>query len=288
MFVRPEHRGNPRGSTELLGENRPRALESPTEQRLLTRDVAFGTARVICETEVIDGTNAQRPCRGEFLAPIWIDIPGIGDVCLIPMPAEECATGIVDCDPGTDRDIVLEMNHNIPVPGGTCDSQQECQTACDAHCASLGPGFTRFPNSVACEGFCRLTNPPIAMCTMDEAPVPDENSCPDGDTCDEFQHEACGCQCQQIGNGTPVGRGHANLEIGYGIDINFIDPATGQVFEGTRGDDGIPCTEDDQPQGTLPPTCFPFTTTTTSDITRNANNVPGAAISTSSRTGAPF
>lgn len=243
-----------------------------------------GSVIITCDTYTPDGTT-ERECRAEFASVIEMFIPIVGDVCLIPMPAEECATGIVSCDPGSDRDIWLELDHSIPIPGGVCDSQPECQTACDAHCASLGA--TRFPNSVACEGFCRLTDPPIAMCSTDEDPMPD-TPCPDGDTCDEFQHDACGCQCQRLGSGAPVGPGHANLEIGYGININFIDPATGEVFAGTRGPDGFPCTEDDVPMATLPPTCFPFTTTTASDSIQDSNNVLGIQISPPARTGLPF
>ena len=243
-----------------------------------------GSARIICDTYTPDGT-AQRVCSAEFISVDAMFIPIIGDICLVPMPAEDCAAGLIDCQSGNDQDIELVINHTIPPPGGVCNDNQLCRDACDAHCVTLGA--TRFDNSPACEGFCRLADTP--MCTSDEL-APDANSCLDGDTCDEdaLGHSACACQCQRLGNGAPVAAGQARLELGYGIDINFINPSTGLV-EG-RGPDGLPCTADDTPQGTLPPTCFPFTTTTATTIIENANNVGGALITTvpPSNTGAPF
>jgi hypothetical protein len=126
------------------------------------------------------------------------------------------------------------------------------------------------------------------MCTQDDFP-PDLNSCPAADTCDELEHGAtCACQCQRLGNGSPVGPGQARFEIGYGLNINFINPNTGLV-EG-RGSDELPCTWDDEPQGTFPPTCFPFTTTAATTFIENANNVTGGLITPSpaTDTGAPF
>lgn len=247
-------------------------------------DLPFnGSAKIICDTYTPDGT-AQRVCSAEFVSVDPMFIPIIGDICLVPMPAEDCSAGLIDCQPGNDLDIDLVMNHTIPMPGGTCTDNQACRDECDSHCASLGA--TRFDNSPACEGFCRLADTP--MCTHDDDP-PDANSCPAGDTCDEVNHgNTCSCQCQSLGNGSPVGAGQARLEIGYGIDINFINPSTGFV-EG-RGPDLLPCTADDEPQGTLPPTCFPFTTTTATTSIENANNVGGGLITPlpASNTGAPF
>ena len=247
-------------------------------------DLPFtGSAKIICDTYTPDGT-AQRVCSAEFLSVEPMYIPIIGDICLVPMPAEDCAAGLIDCQAGNDLDIDLVMNHTIPMPGGTCNDNQVCRNECDTHCAALGA--TRFDNSPACEGFCRLPGPP--MCTHDDDPL-DPNSCPAGDTCDEVNHgNTCSCQCQSLGYGSPVGAGQARLEIGYGININFINPSTGLV-EG-RGPDGLPCTADDEPQGTLPPTCFPFTTTTATTVIENANNVGGGLITPdpASSTGAPF
>ncbi len=242
-----------------------------------------GSAKIICDTYTPDGT-AQRVCGAEFISVGPMFIPIIGDICLVPMAAEDCAAGLIDCQAGNDQDIELIMNHTIPVPAGTCNDNQACRDECDAHCATLGA--TRFDNSPACEGFCRLADTP--MCTTDELPV-DANSCLDGDTCDELNHAgACACQCQRLGNGSPVAAGQARLEIGYGVNINFINPSTGLV-EG-RGPDGLPCTADDTPQGTLPPTCFPFTTTTATTAIENANNVGGGLVTPvpASNTGAPF
>ena len=228
---------------------------------------------------------------------------GLGELCIVPMPPDYCDRGTISCNAGTDQNVTLEQRHNIsnesiagrPAPPRSCASNADCRADCDAYCA--GKGAVRVANSPACEGFCRSASAPeIPMCLPDlltPADDPTRNECPEGDTCDELESyyghdDFCGCQCLSVGEGNPASAGEAVLNIGYEYYI-LGDPSE-------YGGDTNPCTADDEPTITIPPVCFPYTTSTATIALPDAGYNPpvgpfipiNGAINPPAATGVPF
>jgi len=222
-----------------------------------------GAVNIDCEP--LEGECACRAAFDDKIGPIVV--PNLGVACLVPAPADACEVGAISCEAGNGQNVELVQHHTI----GTCTDNPGCKADCETFCSDQG--FERVPNSPACEGFCRQSG--VAMCLPDNwAGSPDNDfiACAPDDICDEsvnvlgvpYGHdEFCGCQCMKVVDNPPTPAGEAILSIGYSIEVFFDD---------TRwGDDGEQCTADDgEPDGTLAPTCAPFTTSTAEVLLLNA------------------
>ena len=206
-----------------------------------------GTFSVTCGAVGADGT-ASCECNLMQFGPVVI--PAIGDVCV--NPATGCAPGKIDCDGGSALDVSLDANHNI----GTCTTNAQCATACDAHCASLGAGVTR--QSYGCEGYCLGGTNTGAECGRDsECPG---GSCTGGEPVTHF--DTCNCVCAGTGGGSAGGAG--SMACNLGTQINVELPSNGRCG--------------DTATIQLPPVCGNVTTRTSSGLVRNANNTANATI----------
>ena len=248
-----------------------------------------GAVEMDCEA-----INGEWSCRAAFAAVMGpYPLVDLGELCVLPMPSDYCDRGAISCDAGQDRNVTLEQRHNI----GTCVDNPGCRANCESYCA--GKGAVRVANSPACEGFCRQSD--IGICLPEfytGTPDPALVACGVGDTCDESVftdltstgHEGfCGCQCLTVGDGNAAGPGEALLNIGYAYNL-LLGPDD-------YGDDEQPCTSDDQPTVTVPPTCLPYTTSTATINLPDAayeppvggGNIPiNGAINPPPATGVPF
>ena len=206
-----------------------------------------GTFSITCGAKGADGTA---PCECNLMQFSPVVIPSIGDVCV--NPATGCAPGKIDCDGGSALDVSLDANHNI----GTCTTNAQCATACDAHCASLGAGVTR--QSYGCEGYCLGGTNTGAECGRDsECPG---GSCTGGEPVTHF--DTCNCVCAGTGGGSAGGAG--SMACNLGTQINVELPSNGRCG--------------DTATIQLPPVCGNVTTRASSGLVRNSNNTPGATI----------
>ena len=253
------------------------AINSYHVDPLLDGTIPFGGAVDIdCEA----AAGGEWSCSAAFANVMGpYTLAGLGELCIVPMPADYCDRGVISCDAGTDQNVVLEQRHDIsnesiagrPAPPRSCASNADCRADCEAYCGSKGA--VRVANSPACEGFCRQSG--VAMCLPDYyigSPNPALVACEPDDTCDESVytdteistgHDGfCGCQCLSVGDGNLASPGEALLNLGYRYYILLPGDYTGT--------DG-PCTADDVPSITIPPVCIPYTTSTASV------NIPDAA-----------
>ncbi len=208
-----------------------------------------GTIDIDCES---DGTT--RSCSAQFddlVGPL--DSPGIAEMCLVPVP---CPVGTISCETGLDQEVSVTQHHDI----GFCIDNPGCRAACDSFCAAQGA--ERVESSPACEGFCREADTPMCYTPGDlTEPGPGFVLCGPEDTCDEEVHTgACGCQCIDVGAGTPAAPGEGILYLGFEVQLFFDNDLDGEADRGW-GDDGELCTADDEPPDeTLAGNCSPFTT----------------------------
>ncbi len=270
------------------------AIESYHVDELLDVTIPFGGAVDIACEGVEGGEWSCSAAFANVMGPYTL--PGLGELCIVPMPADYCDPGVISCEAGTDQNVTFEQRHNI----GSCENNDDCKASCESYCSSKGT--VRVANSPACEGFCRLSGAP--MCLPDYyvgAPNPNLTACDEVpyDTCDEsvyvdteisFGHEGfCGCQCVSAGEGNMAGPGEALLNVGYRYYVLRPGDYTGP--------DG-PCTADDEPSITIPPICIPYTTSTASVNLPDAAYKPkptdgftvpiDGAINPPSATGVPF
>ena len=189
-------------------------------------------------------------CACELIQFGAVVIPGIGDVCV--NPASGCAPGKIDCDGGAPVDVDLNANHNI----GMCTNNAECQTACEAHCGTLGAGYAR--QSHGCEGYCLGGDRNELECSVDsECPG---GSCPGRDPVGHFDTCNCTCAGDNIGDAAVAGGMFCNL----GTQINVELPSNGSCG--------------DTATIQLAPVCGGVSSETSVGVVNNANDAEGATI----------
>lgn len=207
--------------------------------------------------------STTKSCTAQFRETVGpLDLPGIAEVCLKPTT---CPVGTISCEAGLDQRVSVTQYHKLDT--FLCEGENPnpgCQSACEAFCASQGQ--ERVANSPKCEGYCREGNTPMCWSPGDLNPAPPGYMrCGPEDTCDEenpdSRHDgACGCQCVDVGAGTPADPGEGILYIGWKVELFFDNNLDGEADRG-QGPDGDLCTADDEPPDeTLQSNCFPFTT----------------------------
>jgi hypothetical protein len=252
-------------TAEALGSN-VCTLDSPADKSkslLLLQTAALplslvptGTYSIDCGAPDADGIAECSCTLLEFGAVV---IPAIGDVCINPAPG--CAPGHIDCNGGAPSDVVLDADHNI----GTCTSNADCATQCDAHCAGLGQGYVR--QSFGCEGYCQGGDHDETECTMDSECT--GGQCPGGEPVAHFQTCNCVCAGSDVGDAAVAG----GLTCNLGTQINVELPSNGHCG--------------DTATIQLAPVCGGVSSETSTGSVLNANNSPGATIPTAAQGGAP-
>jgi len=197
------------------------------------------------------GEDGVAECACELIQFGALVIPGIGDVCV--NPAFGCEPGKIDCDGGAPVDVDLNANHNI----GSCTSNAECQTACEAHCAALGAGYAR--QGHACEGYCLGGSNDENECSVDSDCA--GGSCPGRDPVNHVDTCNCTCAGDNIGDAAPAGGLYCNL----GTQINVELPVNGSC-----GDTGTTLR--------LAPACGGVSSGTSVGVINNANDAAGTTI----------
>lgn len=206
-----------------------------------------GSFSIACGETAEDGT-ASCECNLIEFGPVVI--PGLGDVCV--NSAAGCAPGVIDCDGGAPLDVDLDADHNI----GTCSTNEACQTACDAHCASLGAGYAS--QSHGCEGWCLGGENDGAEC-LNDSDCPGA-SCPGRDPVTHFN--TCNCTCAATGIGDAARAGSLQCNLGTQIDVELPS-------NGICGDTATI---------KLAPVCGNMTTENSRGVIRNANDEAGTTI----------
>jgi hypothetical protein len=209
--------------------------------------VPTGTFSIECGVPGPDGTT---DCACELMEFGAVVIPAIGDVCV--NPASGCEPGRVDCNGGAALDVDLNADHNI----GTCESNAECATACDAHCTALGAGYVR--QSHGCEGYCLGGSNDEAECSRDSECT--GGQCPGGEPVAHFQTCNCVCAGTDLGDASAPGGMACNL----GTQINVELPSDGDCG--------------DTATIRLAPVCGNVSTETSTGVVTDANNTAGSTI----------
>jgi hypothetical protein len=218
------------------------------------------------------GTDA-RDCACLFRSFEPVEISGVGFACIDPADGA-CPSGTQDCDGSTSVSIDLVADSDI----GTCSSNSECASKCDAYCGALEPAKVRY--SSGCENYCqagaRLDLPCICdvatggtceackeevctgsgqACTTD-ADCLGVNDCPFGG-CEGRDNELdvdCHCQCtdEAFGNRTAAGGLNCRLPIAIRVESSSDCDSNGLLV-------------------LLPPLCAPLTTGEASGILLQLN-----------------
>jgi hypothetical protein len=167
---------------------------------------ATGEIEIDCGAPGSDGAAA---CTCGVKSFGTVVIPGIGDICVNPFPG--CTPGRFDCDGGSGVDVDLKTNHNI----GSCTSNAQCLTACEARCDSLGATYSRL--LYGCEGFCQGGSNDEASCLRD-------SECPGGQCvgAEPVSHiGTCNCSCGGSDLGAAAPAGSLTCNIGTQIDVEL-------------------------------------------------------------------
>ncbi|MDX2166989.1 MAG: hypothetical protein SF182_08000 [Deltaproteobacteria bacterium] len=217
----PTNTPTPTATVAPLGKRECKLNGAPGSTLLLQTQAfplpAFGATGVIeidCGAPGADGAAA---CTCGVKSFGTVVIPSIGDVCVNPFPG--CAPGRFDCDGGVGTDVDLSTNHNI----GTCSSNAQCLTACQARCGSLGATYE--PLTYGCEGYCQGGTNEEASCLRD-------SECPGGQCvgAEPVSHiGTCNCSCGGDSLGAAAPAGSLTCNVGTQIDVEL--PSDGDCLD---------------------------------------------------------
>jgi hypothetical protein len=198
-----------------------------------------------------DPGTGQSLCTCDIVEFDAIPLLGIGDVCVDP--AGPCPEAKYECDGGAPLNMDLYADHRI----GTCTSNANCSSQCDAFCAGLGASYDQQASS--CEGFCQGgANDEMACVADEDCPG---GQCPGKQPAQGGAHAGqCNCSClgQELGGASAAGTLTCNL----GLKIS-VERDNDQICGNTT------------PSISLAPLCGGLTTATATGVLEHVNNKTG-------------